>query len=95
MTVIGLIYIFQSGSYVFVEDAANLLRSFAEQAAIAVKNARLYQQINMEKQRLDAILQQSADGVMILDPSLRITVFNKALSTMTGWSSETGRWQKA
>ncbi len=86
--VIGLIYIFQSGNYVFVEDAANLLRSFAEQAAIAVKNARLYQQINMEKQRLDAILQQSADGVMILAPSLRITVFNKALSTMTGWSAE-------
>ncbi|MCB8944387.1 MAG: GAF domain-containing protein [Ardenticatenaceae bacterium] len=87
--VIGLIYIFQSGNYVFVEDAANLLRSFAEQAAIAVKNARLYQQINMEKQRLDAILQQSADGVMILNPALKITVFNKALSTMTGWPGET------
>ncbi len=85
---IGLIYVFQSGNYLFVEDAANLLRSFAEQAAIAVKNARLYQQINKEKQRLDAILEQSADGVMILNPSLQITVFNKALSTMTGWPAE-------
>ena len=85
---IGLIYVFQSGNYLFVEDAANLLRSFAEQAAIAVKNARLYQQINKEKQRLDAILEQSADGVMILNPSLDITVFNKALSTMTGWPAE-------
>lgn len=83
--VIGLIYIFQSGNYYFVEDAPNLLRSFAEQAAIAVRNARLYQQVNQEKQRLNAILEQSADGVMILDPQLRITVFNKALSQMTGW----------
>ncbi|MFQ5434225.1 MAG: ATP-binding protein [Anaerolineae bacterium] len=85
--VIGLIYVFQSGSYYFVEDARALLRSFAEQAAIAVKNARLYQQVNQEKQRLDAILQQSADGVMILDASLKITDFNQALSRMTGWTA--------
>lgn len=83
--VIGLIYVFQSGNYYFVEDAQNLLRSFAEQAAIAVRNARLYQQVKQEKQRLDAILEQSADGVMILDRYLRITVFNQALSYMTGW----------
>lgn len=86
--IIGLIYVFQSGNYYFVEDAANLLRSFAEQAAIAVKNARLYQQVNKEKQRLNAILQQSADGVMILDKELRISTFNQALSNMTGWSAE-------
>lgn len=84
-TVTGLIYVFQSGNYYFVEDAPNLLRSFAEQAAIAVRNAKLYQQVNQEKQRLDAILEQSADGVMILDHSLKITVFNNALSQMTGW----------
>ena len=86
--VIGLIYVFQSGNYYFVEDARSLLRSFAEQAAIAVRNAQLYQQVNNEKQRLDAILEQSADGVMILDPSLEIQVFNKALSHMTGWWAE-------
>ncbi len=85
--VIGLIYVFQSGNYYFVEDARALLRSFAEQAAIAVKNARLYQQVRQEKQRLDAILQQSADGVMILDAALKITVFNQALSRMTGWTA--------
>ena len=85
--VIGLIYVFQSGNYHLVQDAPNLLRSFAEQAAIAVNNARLYEQINKEKQRLDAILEQSADGVMILDSNLQITVFNKALSLMTGWSA--------
>lgn len=85
--VTGLIYVFQSGNYYFVEDAPNLLRSFAEQAAIAVRNAKLYHQVNQEKQRLDAILEQSADGVMILDRNLRITVFNQALSHMTGWSA--------
>lgn len=84
-TVTGLIYVFQSGNYYFVEDAPNLLRSFAEQAAIAVRNARLYQEVKQEKQRLGAILERSADGVMILDRHLGITVFNQALSYMTGW----------
>jgi signal transduction histidine kinase len=86
--VIGLIYVFQAGTFHhLVQDAPTLLRSFAEQAAIAVKNARLYEQINKEKQRVDAILEQSADGVMILDSGLHITVFNQALSRMTGWSA--------
>ncbi|MCA9916773.1 MAG: PAS domain-containing protein [Anaerolineales bacterium] len=86
---IGLIYVFLSGTpYHLPRDAASLLSSFAEQAAIAVKNARLYEQVNKEKQRLDAIIQQNADGVMILDQSLRITVFNRALSRMVGHTPE-------
>lgn len=87
---VGVIYVFLTGStYYLPQDVKMLLRSFAEQAAIAVRNARLYQQVNQEKQRLDAIIEQSADGVMILDQSLRITVFNQALSRMTAVSSPT------
>ena len=86
--VVGMIYVFQTGNYRFRSDASNLLRSFADQAAIAVKNARLYEAVISEKQRLDAILEQSADGVMILDPHLVITVFNNVLSRMTGWGAE-------
>ncbi len=89
--VVGVIYVFLAGqgpgNYIR-EDTIALLRAFAEQAAIAVRNARLYQQIYQEKQRMDAIIEQSADGVMILGPDLRIKEFNKALSLMTGWRSE-------
>ncbi|MDA0244865.1 MAG: ATP-binding protein [Chloroflexi bacterium] len=85
---IGMIYVFQAQSYVFSRDAPQLLQSFADQAAIAVRNARLYEQVIAEKQRLDAILEQSADGVMILDPQLNIKVFNQALSHMTGWPAQ-------
>ena len=38
---IGMIYVFQAANYRISSDAANLLQSFADQAAIAVKNARL------------------------------------------------------
>lgn len=86
---LGLIYLFRSGSAAFTANDRAVLTSFADQAAIAVRNAQLYQQVSAEKQQLDAIIQHSADGVMILDPDLRIQVFNRALSQMTGWPAET------
>jgi PAS domain S-box-containing protein len=84
-TVIGMIYVFQAANYQISSDAANLLQSFADQAAIAVRNARLYQEVMAEKQRQDAILEQSADGIMILTKQLVISRFNSSLSRMTGW----------
>ncbi len=83
----GMIYIFRSYSGVFSSNDRQLLQSFADQAAIAVHNAQLYQQVTNEKQRLDAIIEASADGVLILDPAQRITVFNRALSRLTGWDA--------
>lgn len=84
---VGMIYVFLIGQYRLSPDDPNLLQSFADQAAIAVKNARLYQEVIAEKQRLDAILEQSADGVMILDGQLHILVFNTALSRITNRNS--------
>jgi len=82
---LGVIYLFRSGSRAFTANDELVLASFADQAAIAVRNAQLYEQVISEKQQLDAIIEHSADGVMILDPQLRIQVFNRALSQMTGW----------
>ncbi len=79
---VGLIYIFRGYSGVFTQNDRQVLQSFADQAAIAVHNAQLYQQVTHEKQRLDAIIQANADGVLILDAAQRITVFNRALSRM-------------
>jgi len=52
--IIGVIFIFRSYSDSFSSNDNQLLQSFADQAAIAVFNARLYGQIIVEKQRLDA-----------------------------------------
>jgi PAS domain S-box-containing protein len=50
-----------------------------------VHNARLYQQTAQEKRRLDAILDSSADGILIMNAAHRLQRFNRALSKMTGW----------
>lgn len=86
--VMGLIFIFRGYEGRFSSNDRALLQSFADQAAIAVQNARLYTQVAEEKNRLDAILDSSADGVVILDPAHRILRFNRALGRMTGWPPE-------
>ncbi len=84
---VGTIYVFRAALNVsFNVDEARLLEAFADQAAIAVSNARLYQTVLREKQRLDAMIEQSADGVMIIDARWRITTFNLAMERLTGWN---------
>lgn len=87
-TLLGVLLVFRSGSSTFSLNDRLIVRSFADQAAIAVHNAQLYSQVYQEKQRLDAILEFSADGVMILNPANKIVVFNQALSRMIGVSPQ-------
>ena len=84
--VIGLLYIFRNYRGVFSTNDRSLLSSFANQAAIAVRNARLYAAINREKQRTDAMLDSAADGILILNPDHTIERINAAFARMYGQS---------
>jgi len=85
--VVGMIYIFRGYAAAFSANDRTLLGNFANQAAIAVNNARLYQQTTQEKRRLDAILEGSADGILIMDAAHRIQRFNRALMRISGWNA--------
>lgn len=82
---LGVIYLFRSHSLQFSVDDRQMLSSFADYAAIAVNNARLYESAVTERQRLDALLESSADGIMVLDPDLTVTRVNQGLVSLTGW----------
>jgi PAS domain S-box-containing protein len=84
--VIGLIYIFRNYQGVFSTNDRSLLSSFANQAAIAVRNARLYTEVNREKQRTAAMLDSAADGILILNPDHSIERTNAAFARMYGLS---------
>lgn len=77
--VIGVIFLFRTSPTLFAYNDRVLLQSFADQAAIAVRNAQYYTQAVQEKQRLDALLDTSADGMLILRANLRIERVNPAL----------------
>jgi PAS domain S-box-containing protein len=82
--VIGVIFVFRNYYGIFSANDRALLQSFADQAAVAVNNARLYLQVNQEKQRLDALLDSAADGILILGPDHTIIRCNPAFARMIG-----------
>lgn len=82
--VIGVLFIFRNYQDLFTPNDRVLLQSFADQAAIAVFNARLYGQVSYEKQRLDALLDSAADGIIILNADLTIERVNDAFERMYG-----------
>ncbi|MCX7911744.1 MAG: ATP-binding protein, partial [Dehalococcoidales bacterium] len=84
--VIGLIYILRPlEASAFSRRNQEMLRAFAEQAAIAVHNARLAELLNAEKQRVEAILENSAEGIVSIDARRQITGFNLAMERLTGY----------
>ncbi len=85
---LGLLIVFRSYQTTITADDLTTLQSFADQAAIAVHNAQMYGHINEERQRLAAILDNSGDGVFILDPDLTFQQVNRAFERMTGWLTE-------
>jgi len=82
--VIGVIFIFRNYPDLFTPNDRVLLQSFADQAAIAVFNARLYGQVSYEKQRLDALLNSAADGILILQADHTIERCNLAFEKLFG-----------
>ncbi|MEZ4639543.1 MAG: GAF domain-containing protein [Caldilineaceae bacterium] len=81
--VLGVIFLFR-GDNAFTQLDWQFLQGFAYQAAIAVRNARLYQQLSTERSRLATIVENSANGIMILSPDRHVQVINQALAAMTG-----------
>ncbi|RME06102.1 MAG: PAS domain-containing protein [Anaerolineae bacterium] len=86
--VVGLTFIFRAYRTVFSSNDRALLQSFADQAAIAVHNAQLYQQVRQEKRRLDALLDSVADGILILAADHTIERVNPAFARMYGDSRQ-------
>ena len=82
--VIGVIFIFRNYPDLFTPNDRILLQSFADQAAIAVFNAQLYGQVSYEKQRLDALLDSAADGILILHPDHTVERCNTAFEKIYG-----------
>jgi len=80
--VIGVIFVFRNYPGIFSSNDRALLQSFANQAAIAVDNAQLYQQVTNDKQRMDALLDTAADGILIISPAHVITRTNPAFARM-------------
>ncbi|MBL8147231.1 MAG: GAF domain-containing protein [Anaerolineae bacterium] len=69
----------------------NLLRAFADQAAVAIQNARLFEaaqarlaEITEVRDLMNSVFASVAGGLIVLDPAGNVTLFNPAAERMTG-----------
>lgn len=85
---VGVLFLFREYQGQASINDQSILQSFVDQAAIAVYNARLYQRVREDQVRLSAILDHSADGVMIMDAFGVIQRFNHAAGRIAGWQPE-------
>jgi len=82
--VIGVLFVFRNYQGVFSNNDRALLQSFADQAAVAVHNAKLYSQVLFEERRLGALIDSVADGILILSANRMIERCNRAMARMLG-----------
>jgi PAS domain S-box-containing protein len=82
--VIGVINVDDRLPSAFGSDQERLLTVAAAQVAIVIDNARLFSEVLSEKQRIDAIIQHMADGLLMLDQEGTVVSCNPALATMLG-----------
>ncbi len=77
----------RTGDVFSVEDI-NFLSTLGNQAAVAIQNAMLYNQILEIKDYNENILEQMANGIITVDSAMCVTTFNKKAAEITGISKE-------
>ena len=78
----------------FNEGDLDLMAAFASQAAAAIENARLYQDVRQRMVEVAAlrdyqenVLRSAASAIVTLDSAGRVTVFNRAAETIFGMAA--------
>ncbi len=90
-TVVGALSVGDRRGRAFTTAEIELVQSFADQAAIAVRNARLYQEAKNTRDFLQSITENSADAIVTTDIHGRITYMSPGAEDMFGLSSEEAR----
>lgn len=62
----------------FTEHDVQLLSTLADYAAVALENARLYEEAETERRKLEAVLRETAEAVIVLDTQQRVLLCNPA-----------------
>jgi PAS domain S-box-containing protein len=85
---IGTITVQATATHAFDADDAELLKLLADQAAIALTNARLYAELEESERRYRHLVDNSPDVVWSVDAKGRFTFFSDSLESLTGWKPE-------
>jgi two-component system, NtrC family, sensor kinase len=72
----------------FSEAEVTLLETFADQAALALENARLYQEAQAREAFIRNVIETLGEGFVVLDEHGTVLTWNQAVSRISGRSGE-------
>ncbi len=84
---IGVLFLFRQRN-AFTPLDRQVLNGFIHQASIAVRNARMYRELEQQQSRLEAVIENSAQGIMILDQDRYVISINQTLADLVGVDPE-------
>ncbi|MGC9063497.1 MAG: diguanylate cyclase [bacterium] len=87
-TVLGIMRISRLSTSPFSSEDFELAKAFAEQVAISLYNARLYERLGQQSLYLETILETLPVGLFTVDKERKITYFNKVAQRTTGYSED-------
>lgn len=75
----------------FTDEDARLVELLARHAAVAIENARLYSAIELQEERLRAIIDQLPEAILLIEPGPDelVTMANSQASELVGWEITT------
>ncbi len=93
--IIGILYLDNSSkSNIFLQSDLYLFELFAGQAAIAIENAKLYENLLAMKIYSENVVNKTPVGIVVVDNGLKITIANKTsleIFEKAGWKDDSDR----
>ena len=83
---VGVLFVSYRQQHRFTETEKEDIKLFADQAAIAIRNAQLYQEKQMETRKYETLLHNSPGGVLAVNRQGRVIFANEKLQTMLNYS---------
>ncbi|MBP7688325.1 MAG: PAS domain S-box protein, partial [Thermoflexales bacterium] len=90
--VLGVLNIDSQYVSAFDSNDISLAQSLAEAVALALDNALLYQTIANERSQLQAIIESSRDGIVLISMTQRILVINDPALRLLGMPGKSAQW---
>ncbi len=86
--VIGALTVGDEAGRTFSDEEIRLVQAFADQAAVALDNVRLYEEVRTGRDFLQSIVQNSTDAIITTDIRGRITYFSPGAEEIFGFKAE-------
>ncbi len=86
--VLGVINVESNEKDAFDEHYLTYLQTLANQAALAIVNARMFKSIKVSEEFHRAVLETMEDAVVALNPDLRVVFWNKGAERISGYPKE-------